>query len=224
MTVPARNTQVVGQGLARLTSAFITKPNVRAMLAVYLRPFQDLEDATWGVLTDRFLATTAVNTNDVSIPGMDNSVFDVLGRLVGVQRGGLGDLSFKTVIYLEIAVNRATGRTTDWGKFFTILEPYTSGTVIYLDGDAAFIFALFDLTLDPNQVGTALNRAVPNGIGGFLSYTTWPAGNDLIWSDANGDGGQGVWGGAPYSSIGGLMEAAFGWGPGLSPLFASELP
>jgi len=194
------------------------------MLAVYLAPFQDLEDAIWGVLNDRILSTATTYSGLVSVPGTDNSVFDVLGALVGVKRAGLGDVALESVIYLEVAVNRATGRTTDWAKFFTILKPFCSGTVIYLDGDAAFYYGLWDLQLDPNQIGLALSKAVPNGVGGSFAYTTWPDGNDFMWSSRyDSSAGQGKWGSRYDTSVGGLWVAGIGWGPGLSPLFLSEL-
>ena len=212
MVAPNYNTQVVGQGLARLTSAYITKPNVRALLAVYLQPFQDLEDRIWSVLNTRILRTATCYSNTVSIPGTDNVVFDTLGALVGVSRGGLGDLSYRSVIYLEVAVNRATGRTTDWSGFFNILQPYCSGTVIYLDGEAAFYYGLWNLTLDPNQIGLALSKAVPNGVGGYFAYTTWPDGNDFEWGSRYSAGaGQGTWGSRYNTATGGLWVAGIEW-------------
>ena len=77
MPVPLQNPQVVGQGLARLTSAFITKPNVRAWLAAILRPWQDLETAAWQVYTMRLLATATQ-----SVLPATNAVFDVIGSIV----------------------------------------------------------------------------------------------------------------------------------------------
>ena len=223
MTEAVYNQQIVGQGLARLTSAFVTKPNIRKMLAVYLQPFQDLEDRIWGVINDRILSQATCYSNLVSIPGTDNIVFDTLGSLVGVRRAGLGDIALKSIIYLEVAVNRATGRTSDWAKFFTILKPFCSGTVIYLDGDAAFYYGLWDVQLDPNQLGVALNKAVPNGVGGSFAYTTWADGNDWMWSSRyDSSAGQGTWGSRYDASVGGLWIAGIGFGPGFSPEFASE--
>ena len=214
MAIPTFNQQIVGQGLSRLTSAFITKPVCRALLAVYLQPFQDLEDAIWSVLNGRFLSTAPVNSGLVSIPSTDNTVFDVIGGLVGVARAGLGDLAYKSLIYLEIAVNRATGRTSDWAGFFNILKPYCSGTVIYLDGQAAFYYGLWDVILDPNQIGTALIKAVGCGIGGEFVYTTWPDGNDFEWSSVyNAAVGQGAWGSAYTTAVGGLWVAEIGLDP-----------
>jgi hypothetical protein len=171
-----------------------------------------LEDRIRSVLNTRILRTATCYSNTVSIPGTDNVVFDTLGALVGVSRGGLGDLSYRSVIYLEVAVNRATGRTTDWSGFFNILQPYCSGTVIYLDGEAAFYYGLWNLTLDPNQIGLALSKAVPNGVGGYFAYTTWPDGNDFEWGSRYSAGaGQGTWGSRYNTATGGLWVAGIEW-------------
>lgn len=57
MSVPRQNLQIVAQGLARLTTQFVAQANIRAMLAVYLQPFQDLENAVWAVMNARILAS-----------------------------------------------------------------------------------------------------------------------------------------------------------------------
>lgn len=198
MPLPRYNSQVVAQGLARLTSAYVTQPNVRAWLAVLLQPWQDLEDATWQVLTMRLLATATV----YALP-QTNVVFDSIGALVGQPRQGLADADYKSLIYLRVAVNRATGRTTDWAKFATILLRFSAGPVAYLDGypnaampdvtpqsggDASFYLAVYSLGLSPPLIAGILAAAVPNGMRGTLVYTTWPFAPDAAGAPgANGD-------------------------------------
>ena len=217
MTTPSYNQQIVAQGLARLTSAFITKPNIRKMLAVYLQPWQDLEDATWGVLDGRILSTAPLGSTYVSVPGSDNNVFDVIGNIVGVARAGVGDLVLKTLIYLEVAVNKATGRTTDWSNFWTILSPFAvtdvavRPTTFYVSGQAGFYFGLWNLVLDANAVGKALTKACPQGVLGVFAYSTWPDGGDFSCSSVyDGSLGQGGWGSVYDSTAGGPLVAAIG--------------
>ena len=215
MTVPVQNDKIVPQGLARLTAAYITQPNVRALLAAYLSPLQELENAFWGILEARVLATAPTYSNLASIPGTDNIVFDTIGALVGQARQGRGDVAYQTLIYLEIAVNRSTGRTTDWSRFAQILAPWAS-SIVFLNGDnAGFDFGAWDLTLPPVTVASSLSRAVPSGVGAVFEYTAWPDGNDFEWSDA-GDGsqgqgasGQGTWGDTSGSTVGGLLVSGF---------------
>jgi hypothetical protein len=207
--IPTYNNQIVGQGLARLTSAFITKPNVRAMLAVYLQPWQDLEDATWGVLTGRFLASAPV----YQLP-QTNFVFDVLGALIGEARGSLSDAQLKALIYLRVAVNRSTGRVTDWSRFAQILAPFCDDVPYFLDDAAAtaeqavMYFGCWNLQLPPNTVAQTLARAMANGVYGHFHYSTWPDGNDFEFgSRYDGTAGQGTWGSRYDPTVGGLWVA-----------------
>lgn len=203
MTTPIQNTQIVAQGLARLTSAFITKPNVRAWLSVLLRPWQDIENATWQVLTMRFLATATV----YSLPAT-NSVFDTIGALVGQPRSGLSDSDYKSIIYLRIAVNRSTGRTTDWSNFGAILlRAGAGGPVSYFESMAGLFFGVWNENLNPVLIAQTLARAVPNGVYGVYAFSTWADGNDFEWADANNltTTGEGTFGDSVAGAVGGLL-------------------
>lgn len=173
MTTPSRNTQIVAQGLARLASKYVTQPNMRAMLAVYLQPAQDLEDAIWDVIEGRVLATATL----YALPET-NAVLDELGALVGQPRTGMSDAQYQAMIYLRIAVNRSTGRAVDWSRFAQILLRTSGGPAFYYDDQAGLVLGMWDMTLDPLVVAAALARAVPNGVYGNLSYSLWPDGAD----------------------------------------------
>ena len=221
MAFPRRNPRVVGQGLARLTGQF-QQPNCRAILAVYLQPFQELENTYYAILTARVLAKATVYAPPVtglpspdSTPPTANSVFDTIGALVGVNRGGQSDYDYRALIYLQIAVNRSTGRVTDWSRFAQILDPFCT-SILYLDGDNAdFLFQLTNLQqLNPILVAAQLGRAVPNGVYGLLAYTVWPTGNDFVWSSVYGGASpQGTWGSVYQSGLGGLFAACQAMSP-----------
>src|SRR5580700_8605674 len=181
MPVPVYNGQIVGQGLARLTSAFITKPNVRAWLAATLQPWQDLENATWAALGARFLASAPCYT----LPATNN-VFDTIGALVGQPRDGYSDTDYKSLIYIRVAVNRSTGRTVDWSNLASILLREAAGPVGYMDGapnagpadplpeivgGASFALWCYDMAiLNPILVASIMAEAVPNGVRGTFIY------------------------------------------------------
>lgn len=218
MSVPRHNGQVVGQGLARLTSAFVAQPNIRAMLTVYLTPFQQLEDVYFDILESRVLSTATCYpiSADPDAP-LQNVVFDSLGTIVGLSRGGpvvrapsgalvgLTDTLYKALLYLEIAVNRSTGRMTDWSRFAQILTPWAA-EISFLQGtNADFAFTVLDITLPPVTVASQLAKATPNGVGGAFVWTTWDPSLDLLLSDSydgdhGQDSGQGGLGAYPYAN------------------------
>jgi hypothetical protein len=209
VTVPVYNDKIVPQGLAKLTSAYITKPNVRAWLAAVLQAQQDLEDATFAVLRMRFLRTAQL----FALP-QTNIVFDTIGKIVGIGRGVMSDLQYQSAIFLEVAVNRSNGNTTDWSRFGAILTPFIDA-LIYLDCDmASFYFGLWNLQLDPNIIGSSLTRAVPNGVYGELAYTVWPDGSDFEWSSFyDSTAGELGWGSVYDTTVGGLLAASIAMVP-----------
>jgi hypothetical protein len=214
---PIENDWVVPQGLARLTSSFITQPNIRAILAVYLQPAQTLELVFWDIINARVLSTAIAYDPNATTGPTSNVVFDDIGALVGLTRQGLDDTDYRTLIYLEIAVNRSCGRTTDFSRFAQLLDPYAD-LIYYLDGDAAVYFGCWNFTLNPTIVAAQLTRAPANGVGGVFAYTLWPDGADFEWSDwYDGSDGQGASGQYPWGSVydpaeGGLLVAAFALG------------
>ena len=202
MTTPRYNAHIVGQGLARLTSQFITQPNIRAWLAVLLRPWQELEDATWGVLYGRLLRYAKCYAWPLK-----NAAFDSLGALVGCSRQGSRDVEYRARIYLEAAVNRSTGRTVDWSRIARILLPWCT-SMLYADGQAAVYFGAWNLRLPPVSTATQLSKVPGNGIGGVFAWTTWSTGNDFIpGSTYDGAAGQGGWGSVYDSTVGGVLVA-----------------
>jgi hypothetical protein len=218
---PVYKSNIVAEGLGRLTSAFSQQPNVRGWLTVYLQPFQDLENMYWGtqqtadaqgntygvgLLVARFLASA---TQYSTAPF--NVVFDTIGAIVGQPRLGMTDPQYVTAIRLRIAVDHATGRTPEWSNFASILlRAGAGGPVEFLDagqGSQFYFFVGDEVLIDPNVVASILAGAVPNGVYGVFGYSTWPDGNDFEFSDANNPSvtGQGTFGDSVAGVVGGLL-------------------
>lgn len=205
MTEPVRNGQIVGQGLNRLTSAFIDKPNIRALLAVYLQPFQDLEDALYDVYVNRQLA----NATLYALP-QTNVVLDTLGALVGISRQALSDASYAVLIRVCALCNRSSGTMANWSTIVGVLQSSDafSGTVTWEQGVRAFELGLWDMTIPPQILAAMLSRARASGITGYLAYSTWADGDDAEWSSVSDTAeGEGGWGSVSSSTTGGLMVA-----------------
>lgn len=204
MSYPSPSTQVVSVGLARLTSNYANKPNIRAYLSAFLAEVQILETATYAMLSALMLGGATV----YGLP-TTNVVFDQIGALVGLPRNGLDDADYKSLLYLQVAVNRSAGRTSDWSTFAGILLRTSGGPVEYLEsGDASFYFFVGGMSLNPNLVAQVLAEAVPNGVGdSVFGYSTWPDGNDFEFCDVNNVSttGQGGFGDAVAGVVGGLL-------------------
>lgn len=206
MSEPVEKTNLAGEAVGFLTSAYRTKPNIVGFLKSIVASVQTLEGALSDALTMRTLAGASVFTLPTT-----NAVLDQLGRLIGQSRQGLDDADFKAVLYLRAAINRKTGRTTDWSGFAAILLRTASGPVSYYEAAAgagqAFFFGVWGMTLNPIVVALALNDARPGGVRGVFGYTTWPDGNDFEWCDVNNPSttGQGTWGDTVAGLVGGLL-------------------
>lgn len=205
MAEPTPNNQIVAQGLAWLTSAYVAQPNVRAMLAVYLAPFQEIQTALFEVYVGRMLA----NATLYDLPEM-NAVLDVLGNIVGVARQGLSDEEYAILIRVCALCNRSSGTMADWSTIVGILQSSgaSSGILTWEQGIRAFELGLWDIQIPPSILAGMLSRARPSGITGFLSYSTWPDGNDVGWSSlSDSSAGEAGWGSVSSTSAGGDMVA-----------------
>ncbi len=126
-------------GVALLLMQFKGKPLMEATVRALLAGVQDLEDATWQVLTERWLDTAI------------GEQLDLLGSIVGLGRRGWTDSTYRTLIRAQILVLRSSGT---WPELFailealgvtltltTIVESYPAAITItlgeYLDGDIA---------------------------------------------------------------------------------------
>jgi hypothetical protein len=97
---PEHVTTHVITGLARLGQQFINAADLRALQASYLKEVQALEDALWAMLTDTL--ETAIGAQ-----------LEVIGRIVGQQRGSLTDEPYRVFLRAAIAANKSRGTGED---------------------------------------------------------------------------------------------------------------
>ena len=175
------------------------------MLAVYLQPFQDLEDALYEVYVGRMLR----NVTFYALP-KTNAVLDVLGSTVGVSRQGLADASYAVLIRICALCNRASGTMANWSTIVGILQAsdVSSGTVTWEQGFRAFELGLWNIQIAPQILTAMLTRARATGITGYLAYSTWVDGDDIGWSSvSDSTAGEAGWGSVSDSTAGGYAVA-----------------
>ena len=182
MSEPVLQTTVVARAQSRLTGAYAKQPNVRAWCAAMAQPWQDLENAAFGL----YLGLRLGSAPTYALP-QTNAAFDVLGAIVGQARLGLSDADYQTMIYLRIAANRSNARAIDFSTMAQILVARTgAGPVQYFEGAAEFDLGVWNMALNPNLVASLLAQAAGNAIGGTFAYSTWPDGDDCEFDDVAG--------------------------------------
>ena len=90
-----------GEALARLPQQFADKPNVEKMINALAVPAQALEAALWQLLTERTI-DTAVGTQ-----------LDELGAIVGEDRSGRDDTTYRRYIRARVLANKSQGLNSD---------------------------------------------------------------------------------------------------------------
>lgn len=105
-----RLTDHAEQALALLLSQYQDKPRLAALLSSYVRRCQELEDATWDVLTLRLIDDAA------------DEQLDAIGRLVGEVRDGKDDATFRLFILTRIRINLSFGHADDVIDVLNLVE------------------------------------------------------------------------------------------------------
>lgn len=152
----APTTDVVAKGLGRLLEQYKGKENIETWIQIYLEGVQDLEDHAWLVYTQRFLE----NAEGVQL--------DVLGDIVGEQRGGKEDPQYRIWIGVRIRLNRSFGTIKDvidcillaTDALFTVRE-YTS---------AAFEVRFDEHPDFPNDIQAIVKLGKAAGVNGNVFY------------------------------------------------------
>jgi hypothetical protein len=159
MTLTYKTTHEV-DGLALLIAQFIDLPNIRAYITPFLTQIQEIEDALYQVFQ--------------ILPDFENQVgaqLDLVGSVVGQDRGGLADALYIKWILARILINRGSG-TPD--EFLRVLDLLVSNEKIYTETyPAAFYIELLDaLTeVDADDLASILSELRAAGVGAGLQYS-----------------------------------------------------
>jgi hypothetical protein len=196
---PARKTTIIIEGLARLIGSAQT-PYTRGLLEPWLAAFQDIEDATWEVVTLRFLDPA------------EGIQLDRLGVLLGAPRGNLTDVQYKVRLRAQIIILRAEGVPPQLEQLLALCCPYNctfdeqnTATLLVSIVDAVDpavldIAVLFDVLVEAKAAGVRLQ----------LEFS--PVADTFLFADFDA-GGYTV---PVYDEVHGLGDAADTYGGRLS--------
>lgn len=184
---PLHDLTVQADAVNRLVQQY-KQPKIEALVSALAAPAQDLEDALIQLYSQRWV-NTAVGAQ-----------LDVLGKIVGIDRGGFSDDFYRLLIASRVLINRSNGGPEDiYAVFASIISPGVTMALHYYQPAA---FELF-LGAEPTSAQLAalfrnlLRLARGAGIWGILHWLTTDAAHSFtfdgttaqawdngLWSDA----------------------------------------
>ena len=155
------------QAQARLVDQFRNSVRVQALIGALVAPVQDLELVLVQLQQERALGT-AIGTQ-----------LDTLGAIVGQQREGRDDETYRLWIAARALVNRSNGHIDELLEIAALVA--SEATRGYDETIGSYTLTLLGLLADPVQIYQILLRAKPAGVGFHLVSS--PAGVGLFTLD-----------------------------------------
>ncbi len=172
----------VARAQSLLIEQFKRKQRINELVAVYVEPFQELEN----VFSDLYRFRT--------ISSAYGAQLDIIGEIVGQPREGRTDTEYRAAIRFRIQLNRSSGQpdtVSDALRFFTdatqvrLIEKFPAAVTLFTDG-----------AVIPSNLQAQMQSIVPAAVrvtGVSLSYGDVPF-------EFSGEGG------VPYGEGDGLSE------------------
>jgi hypothetical protein len=171
------------EALARLPEQFKGNVEMREMLRTWVRQVQDFETAAFEVINGRGI------TDGVGVQ------LDGIGQIVGQERGGADDATYRLRLRAKILLNMTSGTIPEILEIFALLiaEDQTPDIVEYFP--AALKLRIVGDSGTPSVTATELNkflqRARAAGVRANLVYSTEPTADTFTW-DGTADQGWDV--------------------------------
>lgn len=155
------------RALARLIQQLKGKPRLEGLLRAFVSEVQAVEDALWQVFDQRLL---------------DNAVgaqLDLLGRVVGRERAGMDDDSYRTHLRVQIRLNLGSGTARDVLETFALLvNADLSRLELEEQYPAAFVLRVLGaLPVTVDDAADILGRAKAAGVRALLE---WREGSEAV--------------------------------------------
>jgi hypothetical protein len=159
-------------GLARLLGQFQGMPRIEAVLGAFLDQIQKVEDVLWALFTEDWIETA---TGDR---------LDVLGAIVGEERGGATDDEYRSFIRARVRVNRSTGLLSELVEIVRLIQfdDLTVRAREYYPA-ALQIEPKEEVTVNAHRVAAMLQDAAPAGVALRFVYPTAARANTLMFDN-----------------------------------------
>lgn len=130
---------IIAAGLARFVSQYDNATKLKGMTEAFIAPFQEIEDATFTVLEDCWLADAV---------GIQ---LDELGAIVGQPRFGETDAAYRSSIQAKIIINRTGGEAENLFRYLRLVVD--AEAIVYLEAFPAMWEIYTDAIITPEQIG-----------------------------------------------------------------------
>lgn len=159
---PIHDLDITTEALGRLIQQYQT-PNTGALIQALAAPAQDLEDALFQLLQNRWIATAV------------GAQLDVLGAIVGQARQAFTDTFYRLAIQARVLINRSSGGPEQLYSMLKLVIP--AGATLALE---YFPPASFNMTIG----GAALTYALGTLLASFVRQARAAGvGGWTVWSD-----------------------------------------
>lgn len=153
MSRMTQNNNISTDAIDRLLTQFKDQANIEALIQVYTDEMQEIEDVLFELRDNRSLDTA------------EGDQLDVLGAIVGQDRGGRSDADYLNYIILKIAQNTSRGTAEDVFAIFNILTSSESCHLLELFPAAIEIYADHDISsLNTDDISNFTELALGAGI------------------------------------------------------------
>jgi hypothetical protein len=157
----------VERAKARLLQQFHGNPDMEALVEVIAAKGQELEDALFALIAGRALDTA------------EGTQLDGIGSIVGQDRGGQDDETYRSRIRVRIKINRSSGLPNELSEITSLLA---EGDVHIVElYPAALRVMVYGETTNPEEIARALHLARAAGVRVILVYDTDPVADMLRW-------------------------------------------
>lgn len=148
------------QGVALLIAQFKDQSFIEILVRALMEQVQELEDTLWDLLTKRAIDTAV------------GAQLDVIGKIVGQERGTFDEDTFRTFIRGRVLVNRSSGTTDQMVELVNTLLPDGASLVVKEYFPAAFQIQVTGSV--PDWFGNALAAIVLEAKAlGVAPHVTW---------------------------------------------------
>lgn len=159
-------------GLAKMLAQFKGLPRIEALVGALMDQIQKIENVLWGLYTEDWIDTASGDR------------LDVLGAVVGEERGGATDDDYRAFIRARIRVNRSTGLLSELVEIVRLIQSDDLGVRAREYYPAALqVEPEEEVIVDAHRVAAMLQDAAPAGVALRFVYSTAARASTLMFDD-----------------------------------------